>query len=139
MRTVYADTGAFLALALRRDRDHERVVRHLRVLRDEGADLVTSEPVLGETATRLRYDSGLQAALKFRDFVEATTGRDVLRVRESDSGLRAAAFEVMARFDGLTLSYADAVGSVVAREVRAEAVFGLDADFAVMGFALEPT
>jgi predicted nucleic acid-binding protein len=44
----------------------------------------------------------------------------------------------MARFPDLKLSYADAVGAVVAREVRAAAVFGLDDDFRHLGFALEP-
>jgi predicted nucleic acid-binding protein len=138
VRRVYVDTGAFLALALRRDQHHERVAGHLRRLREERADLVTCEPVLAETATRLRYDDGLTAALRFRDFLDAATGAGLLRVRESDAGLRSEAFAVMARFDGLPLSFADAVGSAVAREVRAACVFGLDADFAVMGFALEP-
>ncbi len=44
----------------------------------------------------------------------------------------------MERYADRSLSFADCVGAVTAREARAAAVFGLDADFAVLGFALEP-
>ncbi len=36
------------------------------------------------------------------------------------------------------LSYADGIGAAIAEERRVDAVFGLDNDFRVMGFALEP-
>jgi len=44
----------------------------------------------------------------------------------------------MERYRDLTLSFTDCVGAVTAREGNAEAVFGFDRDFAVLGFALEP-
>ena len=44
----------------------------------------------------------------------------------------------MERFADQTLSFADCAGAVTAREASAAAVFGLDADFTVLGFALEP-
>lgn len=45
----------------------------------------------------------------------------------------------MERYEGLALSYADAVGAVVARRVRADAVFALDNNFRIMGFTVEPS
>jgi transcription-repair coupling factor (superfamily II helicase) len=48
------------------------------------------------------------------------------------------AFAIMAQHADLTLSYADAMGAAVAREVSAAAVLGLDHDFRILGFALEP-
>lgn len=138
MRTVYVDTGAFLALLWQRDSAHQGARAHLLRLRGERARLVTSEAVIGETCTRLRYDAGLPRTLAFRDFLTQAAGTGALTVRESDAGLRQAAFEVMARYDGLTLSYADCIGAAVAAEMKADAVFGLDHDFRVMGFSLEP-
>lgn len=44
----------------------------------------------------------------------------------------------MERYGDLTLSFADCAGAVTASEGGAAAVFGLDADFRVLGFALEP-
>lgn len=44
----------------------------------------------------------------------------------------------MERYPDLTLSFTDCVGAVTATEGRAAAVFGLDNDFRVLGFPLEP-
>lgn len=44
----------------------------------------------------------------------------------------------MERYGDRSLSFADCVGAVTARQARAHAVFGLDSDFSVLGFALEP-
>ena len=48
------------------------------------------------------------------------------------------AWDVMEQHGDRSLSFADCVGAVTAREARAAAVFGLDAAFSVLGFALEP-
>ncbi|MCP9491674.1 MAG: PIN domain-containing protein [Solirubrobacteraceae bacterium MAG38_C4-C5] len=138
MRQVYVDSGAFIALLWRRDRDHERMSAHLRRLRETGDRLLTSNLVVAETATRLRYDAGLQHALAFRDLLAdaEVTGR--MAVHHADAEVSRLAWDEMRRFDTLALSFADCVGAVTARRARAEAVFGLDRDFAALGFALEP-
>lgn len=49
--------------------------RHYNELRRRGDSLLTSNLVLAETATRLRYDAGLHAALAFRELIdEAVAG-----------------------------------------------------------------
>lgn len=139
MRRVYVDTGALIALVSRRDQDHERVVRHFGTLRQNRDVLFASDPGIGETVTRLRYDAGLTAVARFRDVLDRSVERGSLQIHESDPELRADALRQMERYDGLALSYADAVGAVVARRVRADVVFGLDHDFRIMGFTVEPT
>ena len=138
MRVVYADSGAFIALLWRRDRAHERVRDHYRGLREAGDVLLTSNLVVTETATRLRYDAGLPAALAFRGLLEAAVEAGRLLVRHSDPDLDARAWDLLERSTHLTLSFTDCVGAVTATEGRAAAVFGLDNDFRLMGFALEP-
>lgn len=138
MSVVYVDTSAFIALVWRRDRGHEAVASAYRSLREQRVRLVTADPVIGETATRLRYDAGLDAALRFHRVISEATRAATLTVRESDADLRERAFEVMRRYDGLTLSYADCVGAAVAREVRADAVLALYDDFRILGFDLLP-
>lgn len=136
MRTIYVDSGAFIALVRRKDRQHPRIRQHFEGLLAEGSRLITSDPAVAETATRLRYDVGLEAALAFRRALTSASGR--LTIRDSDAKLRAAAFDFMAHYADLRLSYADAMGAAVAREAKASAVFGLDDDFRVLGFSLEP-
>ncbi len=111
---------------------------HYQKLRESRDALLTSNLVLAETATRLRYDAGLRAALSFRALAEEAVSAGLLAVRYADAELDALAWEVMERYADQTLSFTDCVGAVTAREGRANSVFGLDADFSVLGFALEP-
>lgn len=138
MRAVYVDTGAWIAVAYRRDRAHPSMSRHFKKLRADGDLLVTSDPAVGETVTRLRYDAGLTAALEFRRILDEAVAQQTLRIRDTDAELRKRALERMERYRDLRLSYADCVGAAVAKEISASAVFGLDNDFRVMGFAVEP-
>lgn len=138
MTPVYVDTGAFIALVWSRDRAHRAVRRVFHEVRAAGHRLVTSDPVIGETVTRLRYDAGLAVTRQFAEIIQDATRTGQLVVRESDARLRRAAFDVMARYEGLRLSYADAVGAVVTREIDASAVLTLDTDFRVMGFHVLP-
>lgn len=55
-----------MALIWSRDQDHSRMREHYQQLRSAGLILVTSEPVIGEPATRLRYDAGLGFDQDFR-------------------------------------------------------------------------
>lgn len=138
MRAVYVDTGAWIALAYRRDRAHPAMGQHFADLRARGDLLVTSDPAVGETVTRLRYDAGIESALAFRRILHDAVDAQTLRIRDTDAELRRRALELMERYRDLRLSYADCIGATVAREIEASAVFGLDHDFRVMGFTLEP-
>lgn len=137
-RALYADTGALIALLYQRDQSHQMITEHFRVLRAAGDRLVTSEPVIAETVTRLRYDAGLPRVSAFRGVIDRAVSQGSLLIRESEPALRRVAFDVIERFSDLRLSYADAVGAAIAGERRIAAVFGLDNDFRVMGFAVEP-
>ena len=107
-------------------------------MRAAGDVLLTSDLVVSETATRLRFDAGLEAALAFRGLLEEAIEAGRLIVRHADAELDARAWDLMERNPGLTLSFTDCVGAVTATEGRAAAVFGLDNDFRVLGFSLEP-
>lgn len=111
---------------------------HYRRLRDTGAALLTSNLVLAETATRLRYDAGLTYALAFRDLVAAAEAAGRLHIRRADAELEFLAWDVMAQYGDLALSFVDCIGAATAREASADAVFGLDNDFRILGFSLEP-
>jgi predicted nucleic acid-binding protein len=135
VRVVYVDTGAWIALLWARDRAHSKMADHFRQM-DRSSLLVTSDPAVAETATRLRYDAGLSATLAFHGYLEEAIAIGRLRIRDTDPDLRHEAFTIMGRHGDLTLSYADCVGAAVARQVRASAVLGLDNDFRVLGFTL---
>ncbi len=138
MRVVYVDTGALIALVWTRDDHHAEAVAHAKSLRSENVGLLTSDHVIGETATRLRYDAGLHTALRFHELIDRMVQIGQLSIRYSDSALDDAAWRTMQRFDGLTLSFTDCLGEVIARDAKAAGVFGFDTDFRAMGLLLEP-
>ena len=138
MRVVYVDTGALIGLIWQRDQHHERVVATYRRLQASRDALLTTNLVIAETATRLRYDAGLPVALRFREALGDIVASGRLVIRYVDSDLSERAWETMAQYADLTLSFADCAGAVAAREAKADAVFGLDSDFLALGFALEP-
>lgn len=114
------------------------MVDHYRVLREERAGLLTSNLVVAETATRLRYDAGLIAAIGFRDLIERAVDAGRLTIRYVNEDLEREAWGLMERYSDQMLSFADCAGAATAREAGVETVFGLDADFFTLGFGLEP-
>ncbi len=94
--------------------------------------------MVSETATRLRFDAGLDAALAFRSLLEEAVGAGRLIVRHADAELDARAWDLMERHAGLTLSFTDCVGAVTATEGRAAAVFGLDNDSRAVSATRQP-
>lgn len=138
MRTLYVDTGAFLAYVLKRDRWHKPAVEYFRRARDDGDRLITSDAALSETFTRLRYDAGTGAVRRFRSAIESEVLAGRLTIRFGNAALHAAALDIMDAYSDIVLSYPDCVGVAVAREVRTDVVFGFDNDFRILGFELEP-
>ena len=136
VRVVYADTSALIALTWRGDQAHQRVHDHYLCLREARDVVLTSNLVLAETATRLRYDAGVRAAV-FREFVERATATERLVVRYADAEVDRKAWAIMEKYADRALSFADCVGAVTAGEAAAGDVVGLEPDFVVVGFALE--
>jgi len=139
VRLLYVDTGYFLALTLRRDRHHAAAAAHFRSLRGTPAALVTTDAVLGETFTRLRYDGGVKAVRALREAVDRIEAAGTLRVQESSTDLRERALDLVEQYDSRPLSYADAAGAVLARQLGVDAVLGFDDDFRMLGLVLEPS
>jgi predicted nucleic acid-binding protein len=138
VRLLYLDTGYLLALVLRRDRHHEAARTHFQSVRGESVVLVTTDAVLGETFTRLRYDAGVKAVRALRDALDRIEDGGTLRVQESTAELREQALALVEQYDTRPLSYADAVGTVLARQLGVDAVLGFDGDFRMLGLTLEP-
>ncbi len=62
---VFVDTGGWIAMAVKRDRFHKKAASYYRKLSKQNIPLATSNYVLSETLTRIRYDDGHAKALQF--------------------------------------------------------------------------
>jgi len=75
MGPVFVDTGGWIAMAVVRDQFHAEAASYYQQV--SKTPLVTSNYVLLETYTRIRYDDGHDKALGFHSLVEeaAKVGR----------------------------------------------------------------
>ena len=67
---IFVDSGAWIALSNRRDPYHEEAVVIYTILKQEKERLLTTDYVIDETVTRLRYDWNHSGAVKFLNFIE---------------------------------------------------------------------
>jgi predicted nucleic acid-binding protein len=138
VRAVFVDTGAWIALIKRDDRFHGHARQYYDKLYADRAGLLTTNYVVAETATRLRYDVGLQAALDFRARIDALGLIGKGRTIWVDERLEAQGWRIMSQYADIPLSLADATSAAAAQVNHITDVFGFDKHFAALGFIVAP-
>jgi len=134
LRTLFVDTGAFLAKEIAADQHHRRATDLWDTLKDQGTQLFSSQHVLDETATLLARRTTYAWA--------ADWGRDVLaagfRWLTADENDLSAAFVQMRKYADQGVSFTDCVSFVLMRKERLRYVFGFDRHFEAAGFQVWP-
>lgn len=138
MRAVLVDTGAWIALLSRDDQYAERARAHYRELAAEGARLVTTNYVVDETATRLRYGAGLEAALGYRRMLDESVTQRRLRIAWIEESIEREAWRVLEQYRDVALSLTDATTGAVARRSKITEIFGFDSVFEALGLIVLP-
>lgn len=138
MRTVVVDTGAWIALLSRDDQHATAAAERYRVLTAEGTRLVTTNYIVDETATRLRYGAGLDAALAYRRMLDDSIKARRLRISWVDETVEREAWRILEQYRDVTLSLTDATTAVAARRSRIGEIFGFDRDFEALGLVVLP-
>ena len=138
MSVVFVDSGAWIALIKRNDLLHDAARRHYQRCVDERIGFVTTNYIVDETATRLRYDVSLAAALDYRSRLLAlqTVGR--ARIFWIDEHTEEEGWRLMQQYADLRLSLTDATSAAVARSARLTEIFGFDHHFEALGFTVVP-
>ena len=138
MKTVVVDTGAWIALLSSADQHGAAATDRYRALSTEGVRLVTTNYIVDETATRLRYGAGLDAALAFRRMLDDSVKARRLRITWIDETSEREAWRILEQYHDVTLSLTDATTAVTARRARIEEIFGFDRDFEALGLLVLP-
>jgi predicted nucleic acid-binding protein len=131
---LLVDTGALLALAMRKDRHHPAAVKFLRSV--PHARFVMTNLVLAELATRLRARAGAAKAVGVvRDLLNSRRYEVVFVNR----GLLDATLACMEKYDDKALSLPDCASFALMDELGLDTAFAFDTDFRDCGYRIVPS
>ncbi|MBI4263309.1 MAG: PIN domain-containing protein [Acidobacteria bacterium] len=130
---MLVDTGALLALTLKRDQHHGRAATFARQHRD--ARFVLTDLILAETVTRLRARADARLA--------TAAGRSLLESRRYevlfvDAPLVTSALARLEQFGDKALSLTDCVSFEVMDRLGLTTAFAFDRDFRDCGYRTVP-
>ena len=91
---IFVDTGAWIAFSDRYDQYHTEATRIYTKLKQEQERFLTTDYVIDETMTRLRYDLKHASAVKFLDFIKRAQKGGVLKVIFVDEDIYQEAEEI---------------------------------------------
>lgn len=135
---IFVDTGAWIALSDKSDQYHREAKAIYARLKRQRARLLTTDYVIDETATRLRYDSGHAGAVKFLDALVAAERAGILRVVSITPALFQTALTLFRQYDTMVFSLTDCTSFAVCEQYRVTAAFAFDHHFTLRGITLCP-
>jgi predicted nucleic acid-binding protein len=135
---AFVDSGGWISVVDEGDAHHEAGSAYLGALMDLHVRLLTTDFVLDEVVTRLRYDVGHAKAAEFLALVRASVDRHILEIVHVDADLWARAEAIFLRYRDARLSFTDCTSFALLAERPVDEVFGFDAHFEMMGHVLQP-
>lgn len=130
-RSVFVDTGAWVALAVVQDPLHERAKEIWQKLSGSSVRLYTSVPVTLETFTFLDRRGSRDLALRWRDSLRELPNCKMLGVSAAHLD---EAWGWFKRKDLYKLSLVDATSFVLMRANKIKTALAFDAHFSIAGF-----
>src|SRR5947209_3810576 len=116
-------------MAVRRDQLHEAAKVHAQRLANEHAPLLTTNYVLLEAYTRIRYDDGHRAALAFDAVIEDLVKRKRVTLAWVSPQVHARALDIFRRHADQVFSIVDCASFALARSRKTRRIFGFDRGF----------
>jgi len=134
---VFIDTGGFIALIHKKDPRHEIAIYYYSSA-IEKSHLFTTNMVISETYTWLRYHTSHYIAVKFLDILEKSIANNELKVVQIDVITEEKAKQILRKYSDQDFSYVDATSFVVMDLLNIDNVFGFDSHYHIFGKNLEP-
>jgi len=132
-RSVFVDSGAWLAFLHRRDQHHRESDRAMRAAIQDRMTLFTTNLVVAEVHRLLLHRVGFAAARTFLDGLDASRHLEIDFATPSE---HAEARAWIAKLADHPITYTDAVSFAAMERRRCRLVLGFDRDFLLAGFEL---
>jgi len=131
---LFVDTSAFLALVNEKDKNHVDAARFLEDIKNGKArikKIFTSDYIIDETLTRIRYAVGHEEAVKWGQGILAS---NIVEIIEVGKETFEPAWELFKTYEDKKLSFTDCTSFAIMKKRGIEKVFSFDDDFERMGF-----
>ena len=136
MSQIFVDTWAWYALVDAGDADHQAAQQTNERLLDEGHTFVTTNFVLDETITLIRYHLYHAAAVHFWNMLQSLIASGLVAFVRVNEAHETAAWEIFERYHDQAFSYTDCTSFAVMRDLGLKDAFTADHHFATAGFTL---
>ena len=138
MTRIFVDTGGWIAVATRRDQYHAAASDFAAELARRKRPLLTTNYVLVEAYTHIRYHDGHHKVVAFDDAIHELIEANRLSISWIDPSVHSEALAILRRYSDQAFSLVDCSSFVIARRKRVREVFGFDGNFRTFGFILKP-
>lgn len=133
MKRVFVDTGAWIALTERSDVHHHQAREIADELCRDNALLITSDYVLDETITWLRYNISHKVAAEFAVQILSSNVTDIFYI---DKAAFTKSLEQFNKYCDQKFSFTDCCSFTLMRTHRIRHAFAFDSHFITAGFEL---
>ena len=135
---IFVDTSAFLAIVNEKDKNHVAAKQFLEEIKKGNIrikKIITSDYIIGETLTRIRYSVGHREAVEWGKDILASKVVEKIEIESEIFGL---AWELFLTYDDKKLSFTDCTSFALMKKRGIEKVLSFDEDFNRLGFVLLP-
>ncbi len=135
---IFVDTSAFLALANEKDNNHIAATQFLEEIKNGKIrikKIITSDYIIDETLTRIRYSVGHKEAVEWGKDILASKVIEKIDIEREIFG---SAWQLFKTYDDKKLSFTDCTSFALMKKIGIEKVFSFYEDFKRTGFVLLP-
>jgi len=130
---LFVDTSAWLALNDKNDQHHSEAVSRSGAIRKQKIALITSEYIVDESITVIRYRVSHRAAVVFGDSLMGST---ILTIADITDEERFNAWVLFKKYGDKELSYTDCTSFALMKKLGLQKAFTFDDHFRQIGFEL---
>jgi predicted nucleic acid-binding protein len=138
MNKIFVDTWAWYALADTADTDHIIAQLTNEQLLADNYTFITTNFVLDETITLLRYNLHHTATVRFYETLQQLIKAELVEYIRINESYEMDAWEIFKQYSDQKFSYTDCTSFAVMRDLKLSQVFTADHHFATLGFILAP-
>lgn len=136
---IFVDTGAFCAFSDRTDKCHAIAVRQFALILKEKRPLITTNFIIDETYTWIRYRLGYNQAMEFlRRIRQSERQKPSLEIISITRNVEDKAARLLEKYSDQDLSFTDAISLAIIQEKKLKQAFTFDRHFYLLPIEVLP-